>query len=191
MCRRTSSQQPCKAGKVGITIISPIFAHGETEGRWNRRQGRERGVDAGSLAQCAQASSLCCLLGLVRRDEARPRLEEMGLSSQSHLGLAGRTITFSWEVEGQKQSCSISEDNWESVALGSKDNSIPRASNSRSRGVACWPCSKEPETADWPPGIKRGPRVPLPHPTGRLPTETGGEHSRLGETPCDRGCSCH
>lgn len=59
----------------------------------------ETGVEAGSLALCSQASSLC------EGEEAHPRLEEMGLSSQSHLRLPGGKVTFSWELEGQEQSC--------------------------------------------------------------------------------------
>lgn len=99
----------------------------------------------------------------MKRDEAHPGLEGMGLSSQSHLGLAGRMVTFSWEVEGQEQPCSVSEDNWESVALGSRENSIPGAGNSRSRGVACYPWSEEPETAGWPGDKGRAPCAPPRH----------------------------
>ena len=33
---REFSQQPCEAGKVGVAIISPIFAQQEIEARWIR-----------------------------------------------------------------------------------------------------------------------------------------------------------
>lgn len=51
------------------------------------------------------------------------------------------------------------------IYRGSEENGIPRVGNSMSRGVTCWPCSDDSQTAGQPPGIKEGPVCP-----SRLPT---------------------
>lgn len=64
------------------------------------RQQKERKEETLAVWPGAHRQARCA-----RREEAHPRLEELGLSSQSHLGLPGGKVTFSWELEGQEQSC--------------------------------------------------------------------------------------
>lgn len=56
------------------------------------------------------------------RGDGHPERAWAGCSvtSQSHPGHAGGKVTFSWDMEGQDQSCCILQDIWESANLRRK-----------------------------------------------------------------------